>query len=103
MEFKKKLKTRLYIAIIYISLGIMMITGTFAIKTDNDFISSFGFALVVMGIVRIRNYFMITKNEETEVLNFEGFKVLVVDDNKLNLKVADKLLKGYSLSTLFYH
>ena len=38
MEFKKKLKTRLYIAIIYISLGIMMITGTFAIKTDNDFI-----------------------------------------------------------------
>jgi len=40
------------------------------------------------------------KNEETETLNFEGFKVLVVDDNKLNLKVADKLLKGYSLSTV---
>jgi len=40
------------------------------------------------------------KNEETEALNFEGFKVLVVDDNKLNLKVADKLLKTYSLSTV---
>ena len=42
-----------------------MITGIFAIKTDNDFISSFGFAMIIMGIVRIRNYFLITKNEET--------------------------------------
>ena len=65
MDFKQKLKTRLYIAVIYIALGVMMIAGTFAVKTDNDFISSFGIALIVMGIVRIRNYFMITKNEET--------------------------------------
>ena len=65
MEYKKKLKQRLYIAIIYIALGVMMITGTFVIKTDNDFISSFGFAMIIMGIVRVRNYFLITKNEET--------------------------------------
>ena len=62
MEYKKKLKQRLYIAIIYIALGVMMITGIFVIKTDNDFISSFGFAMIIMGIVRIRNYFLITKN-----------------------------------------
>jgi len=65
MDYKKKLKQRLYIAIIYIALGVMMITGIFAIKTDNDFISSFGFAMIIMGIVRVRNYFLITKNEET--------------------------------------
>ena len=65
MDYKKKLKSRLYIAITYIALGIMMIAGTFATKTDNDFISAFGFAMAIMGIVRIRNYFIITKNEET--------------------------------------
>ena len=65
MDYKEKLKQRLYIAIIYIALGVMMITGIFAIKTDNDFISSFGFAMIIMGIVRVRNYFLITKNEET--------------------------------------
>ncbi len=65
MDFKKKLKSRLNIAIIYIALGIMMIAATFITKTDNDFISSFGFAMVLMGLVRIRNYRMITKDEDT--------------------------------------
>ncbi len=65
MDYKQKLKSRLYVAIIYIALGIMMIVGTFATTPDNDFISSFGFALVAMGIVRVRNYYMITRNEET--------------------------------------
>lgn len=61
MDYKEKLKKRLYIAIIYTALGIMMIAGAITTKTTNDFISSFGFVLVVMGIVRIRNYFIITK------------------------------------------
>ena len=65
MDYKKKLKSRLNIAIIYISLGIMMIVGTFITKIDNDFISSFGFVMVVMGLVRIRNYRLITKDEDT--------------------------------------
>ena len=38
--------------------------------------------------------------EEEEQLEFPGKKVLVVDDNKLNLKLADKLLKKYALSTV---
>ena len=65
MDYKKKLKSRLSIAIIYIVLGIMMIAAAFMTKTENDFISSFGFAMVIMGIVRIRNYRMITKDEDT--------------------------------------
>ncbi|MBO5040637.1 MAG: hypothetical protein J6D09_06025 [Clostridia bacterium] len=65
MEFKKKLKIRLWVAISYIVLGIAMATVAIVSKTENQFISSFGLALAVMGIARIRNYFLITKNEDT--------------------------------------
>ena len=65
MDFKKKLKTRLYTAISYIVIGIVMIIVSNILKTDNDFLSSFGLALSVCGVVRIRNYFIITKNDET--------------------------------------
>ena len=65
MEFKKKLKIRLWVAISYIALGIAMATVAIVSKTENQFISSFGLALAVMGIARIRNYFLITKNEDT--------------------------------------
>ena len=36
---------------------------------------------------------------KTNELNddFSGHKVLVVDDNKLNLKVAEKILKGFNI------
>ncbi|HPF82580.1 MAG TPA: response regulator [Bacilli bacterium] len=33
---------------------------------------------------------------EEEKLDFSGSKILIVDDNKLNLKVADKILKAYN-------
>lgn len=65
MEFKKKLKIRLWVAISYIVLGIAMATVAIVSKTENQFISSFGLALTVMGIARVRNYFLITKNEDT--------------------------------------
>ena len=65
MDYEKKLKSRLNIAIAYIVLGVMFIVGTFITKTENDFISTFGFMLILMGLVRIRNYRIITKNEDT--------------------------------------
>ena len=65
MDFKKKLKTRLYLAVSYIVLGVILIAGAMTMKTDNQFISSFGLALVVIGIVRVRNYRMITRDEQT--------------------------------------
>ena len=64
MDFKKRIKTRLYVGIAYIFLGIAMISITFLNITDNEFVSSFGLALAVMGLVRIRNYFLITRNDE---------------------------------------
>ena len=65
MDYKKKLKSRLNIAIIYVVFGVVMIASTFITKTDNSFISSFGFAMVIMGMIRIRNYRIITKDETT--------------------------------------
>ena len=43
-----------------------------------------------------------TKEDEDATIvvpDFKGNKILVVDDNKLNLRVADKLLKQYNIST----
>ena len=84
MDYKKKLQSRLNIAIIYIALGIMMIVGVLPTKTDNDFISSFGFALIIMGIVRIRNYFMITKDDETIR------KQRIAETDERNLSILNK-------------
>lgn len=65
MKFRKKLKLRLYTALCYIAVGIAMIAGGCFIETDNSFVSSFGFVLTVMGAARVRNYLIITKNEES--------------------------------------
>lgn len=40
------------------------------------------------------------KVETEELIDFPNARVLVVDDNKLNLKVADKLLKKYDIHTV---
>jgi len=37
------------------------------------------------------------KEETNEILDFNNKKILIVDDNKLNLKVATKMLKPYNL------
>jgi len=65
MDFKKKLKSRLYVAYGYLAIGILMVLVSLLTKTENEFISSFGLAIAVMGVARIRNYLKITKNEET--------------------------------------
>ncbi len=83
MDFEKKMKTRLYVAVIYIALGVLMITGASVTKADNGFISSLGFAVVVMGAVRVRNYFMITANEETmrkqEIAETDERNIMIVN------------------------
>ena len=83
MEFKNKLKTRLYIAIIYIILGLVLF-GAFAFNNINEYISTFGFILVLMGIVRIRNYYIITKNIETIR------KQEIVETDERNISIINK-------------
>ena len=65
MDFRKKLKVRLYVAIVYIILGLAMIVIPLFLKNDNNFASSLGFAFVVIGIARIRQYKLITKSEDS--------------------------------------
>lgn len=84
MDFRKKLKIRLGVAIAYIILGVMLIITFIVINTDNNFLSSWGFALVVIGIVRIRNYLMITKDEETVR------KQQIAESDERNIAIANK-------------
>jgi len=65
MNFKNKLKTRLYYGIICIVLGVVMIIGVTVTKSENEYISAFGFALAMVGVARIIQYLKITKNEDS--------------------------------------
>ena len=65
MDFEKKIKQRLYIAISYIVLGSILIAAAVIRKTENYFIGTFGFALLAMGIMRLIQHRKITKDENT--------------------------------------
>ena len=65
MDFKKKLKTRLYFGISYIILGLALIVVSLVTQSAHEYLSPFGTALLVIGIVRVRNHIIITKNDET--------------------------------------
>ena len=65
MDFRKKLKIRLYFALSYIVIGIAMLVASFVTENYNEFLSPMGAALLVIGIARVRNHFLITKNDET--------------------------------------
>ena len=65
MEFKKKMKQRLYIAVSYCVLGLILIIADVVNSFDNYFIFSFGFALLIMGVLRIVQNRKITNNEKT--------------------------------------
>ncbi len=84
MDFRKKLKIRLSVAIGYIILGLATFVMFNIIKTENNFLSSFGFALLVIGIVRVRNYMMITKSEETIT------KQRIAETDERNIAIANK-------------
>jgi len=63
MEFKKKLKQRLYLAISYIVLGLALIIADLLNHFDNYFISTFGATMLLMGILRILSYRKITASD----------------------------------------
>ena len=104
MDFKRKLKTRLYVAIIYIALGIMMIVGVVEAKPSNDFISAFGIALIVAGIVRIIKYIKITKNDETvrknEIIETDERNISIIHKAKSTAFTIYTLLAGTAVIVL---
>ncbi len=81
MDYKKKLKQRLYYGIICIALGVMMIVGVSASKSNNEFISALGFAVAMVGVARIIQYLKITKNEES----IQKQKINETDERNLSI------------------
>ena len=65
MDYKKRMKIRKTLSWTYIALGILMIAVFNLVKTENSFLSSFGFALFVVGVAQLRRYARMTKDEET--------------------------------------
>ena len=65
MNYKEKLKIRLYLGISYIISGIAMIIIFNLVNTGIEFLSSLGLVIIVLGIVKIKHYMLITKNDET--------------------------------------
>ncbi len=93
MDFRKKMKTRLFIAIGYIVLGVALIIVFNVFGTENSFNSSFGFALAVVGIAQIKKYYLITKNEETLK------KREIAESDERNISIANR---AKSLSFMIY-
>lgn len=65
MEFKKKLKLRFTIAVVYILLGLALVYVDLVKASENYFYFSFGLALLLMGILRLFRYRKITKTDQT--------------------------------------
>ena len=65
MEFHKKLKNRLYIAISYLILGAFLIVYDLITHPKNDFGLVFGIAMLIMGILRIFQYRRITSSDQS--------------------------------------
>ena len=61
----KKLKIRLWVAIAYMLIGVGMIAVFNLTENGNEYLSTLGLILVVMGIARWRNYRRITKSKES--------------------------------------
>ena len=65
MEFKKKMKQRLWIAISYIVLGLILVIADAVNHFENYFFFSFGFALVIMGILRILRHLKTMRDDQS--------------------------------------
>lgn len=65
MDYKKKLKSRLYTAIAYIFIGIIFSVLYSCGVSENQYVLSLGIAFIIMGILRVRQYMKITKDEES--------------------------------------
>lgn len=84
MEFKKKLRKRLHIAIAYMVIGILLTLIAFITKTNNFFISAFGIGLLVNSILRLRQYRRITRDEQSIK------KQQIAETDERNLMIAER-------------
>ena len=84
MEFQKKLRKRLYIAIAYLALGLVLNIAATVTGTDNYFFSVFGSAMIVMGLARILRHVRLVKSDSA-VKRQE-----IAETDERNLMIAER-------------
>ena len=95
MDFKKRMRQRLCLAVSYCVIGLVLIAVYFLGDTENYFINSFGFALLGIGIVRIIQNRKITKSEETM------HKREIMESDERNRMIAERAKSWvFSFSTM---
>ena len=104
MEFKTKLKVRFWMAIAYIVIGLGMIVAFNVMENGNEYLSTLGLILMVLGIARWRNYRRITRNEESvkkqEILETDERNVIIVQKAKGAAFTVMVLLLGIAIIVL---
>ena len=65
MEFKKKMQQRRIIGISYILLGLALTIADMLKGFENNYFTSFGIALIFMGIFRLFQYRKITQDDKS--------------------------------------
>ena len=65
MEFKKKMQQRRIIGISYILLGLALTIADMLKGFENNYFTSFGIALIFMGILRLLQYRKITQDDKS--------------------------------------
>ena len=80
MDIEKKIKTRIYTGVLYLIVGAAM-TVTYAVKNGNEFLCSFGGALVLIGILKILKHKRLLKNKNA----LEKLRIAETDERNLML------------------
>lgn len=85
MKFEQRLKIRFWVAVSYIVLGMVMIP-LFWWVFPHEMLSTMGFAIMVVGVARLRNHFRITKNKETlrkrEIAETDERNITIMDKSR---------------------
>lgn len=84
MEYTKILRRRLYWAVSYLALGIILNTAAFVTASENEFITFFGSALLVMGIVRIVRHVRLVRSSSAMK------KQEIAETDERNVMLAEK-------------
>lgn len=93
MDYTKILRKRLYWAVSYLALGIILNITAFVTASENEFLSVFGSALLVMGIVRIVRHVRLVRSDAAVK------KQEIAETDERNIMLAEKARSwAYSLT-----
>ena len=106
MDFKKRIKIRYLTAVVYIVLGLALAALSVILESENEFVSPFSLALIVMGFARIRKLAVITKNEASlkrrEIAENDERNVYIMRGAKSAAFTSYMLLAGIAVIVLLF-